>query len=602
AETLRKMLLSIIEDVRLILVRLADQLYQLRTAKTAPEQERRLIAVETREIYSPLANKLGVWQLKWELEDLSFRFLEPVTYKKIARLLKERREDREGYIDEVVGILQQEAAALKIAATVEGRPKHIFSIWRKMQRKELDFEHIFDVRAVRVLVDSVADCYAVLGAVHGRWSPVPGEFDDYIATPKENMYRSLHTAVVGPDKKTLEIQIRTHEMHAHAELGVAAHWKYKEGRTRGPSGSDAAFERKIRWVRGLLEPGDDSDSGGDFIDRFRTDLFEDRVYALTPGGDIMDLPLGATPLDFAYYVHTELGHRCRGAKVSGRIVPLTHHLTNGDKVEIITAKNGTPSRDWLIPQLGYLATPRARSKARSWFRRQDSQHSLEQGKQLLERELSRLGMAEEKVAVLARDLRIGSATDLYVALGSGDLTVADIAAAIQKRNKPTSTGEHELQLRKPTGKTDTSIQVEGVGGLMTTFGRCCHPVPPDAIAGYITQGRGVTIHRHTCSNFLRLADRHRERVLEVNWGGASPATYPVNVTIEAHDRKGLIKDISSLLAAEKTNIVGMQTKTDKNTLSAHFELTLEISGLDELSRIMLRIGNLPNIISVRRRT
>ena len=602
AETLRKMLLSIIEDVRLVLVRLADQLYRLRSVKNADDTLRRQLALETREIYAPLANKLGVWQLKWELEDLSFRFLEPDTYKKIAKQLKERRVDREDYIRDVVQTLQSEAGKLGISADVAGRPKHIFSIWKKMQRKKLDFEHIFDVRAVRVLVDSVADCYAILGAVHGRWPPVPGEFDDYIATPKENMYRSLHTAVVGPGKKTLEIQIRTREMHAHAELGVAAHWKYKEGKARALSGSDAAFERKIRWVRSLLEPTEEQESENDFMDRFKADLFEDRVYALTPGGDIIDLPLGATPLDFAYYVHTELGHRCRGAKIGGRIVPLTYKLLNGDQVQIITAKTGKPSRDWLIPQLGYLGSTRARAKVRSWFRRQDQHHNLEQGRNTLDKEIQRLGVNDLNISDLARDFRFGNSTDFYVAVGSGEIAVAEIARAIQKRTAPDVEQEHELQVRKPSVEKDSAIKVEGVGGLMTNFARCCRPVPPDPIAGYITQGRGVTIHRRHCANILRLADTYRERVLEVSWGGDSPNTYPVDITIEAHDRKGLIKDISSLLSAEKINIVGMTTKTDKKSMSANFDLTLETSGLEELSRIMLRISNLPNIVSVRRRT
>ncbi|MBT8136127.1 MAG: bifunctional (p)ppGpp synthetase/guanosine-3',5'-bis(diphosphate) 3'-pyrophosphohydrolase [Gammaproteobacteria bacterium] len=602
AEALRKMLLSIIEDVRLVLVLLANQLDRMRSAKQASDNERHRVAMETREIFAPLANKLGVWQLKWELEDLAFRFLEADTYKTIAKQLKERRVEREEFIREVVATLQQEAEKLGVVASVEGRPKHIYSIWKKMQRKQLDFNHIFDIRAVRVLVESVADCYAILGAVHGRWPPVPGEFDDYIATPKENLYRSLHTAVIGPGQKTLEIQIRTHEMHAHAELGVAAHWKYKEGKARELSGSDAAFERKIRWVRSLLEPGDSQDAADDFIERFRADLFEDRVYALTPGGDIIDLPQGSTPLDFAYYVHTELGHRCRGAKVSGRIVPLTYKLTNGDQLEIITAKTGNPSRDWLIPQLGYLGSSRARTKVRSWFRRQDQQHNIEQGRGLLERELQRLGVGDVNSEQLARQLRLGNSTELYVALGTGDITVTEIAQAVQQRVAPDNDDEPELQLRAPSKEKESSIRVEGVGGLMTSYARCCRPVPPDLIAGYITVGRGVTIHRRLCANFLRLADVHHDRVLEVSWGGDSPSTYPVDVTIEAHDRKGLVKDISSLLSAEKINIVGMNTRTDKKTMSASFELTLEISGLEELSRIMLRISNLPNIVSVRRRS
>ncbi|NND59195.1 MAG: bifunctional (p)ppGpp synthetase/guanosine-3',5'-bis(diphosphate) 3'-pyrophosphohydrolase [Gammaproteobacteria bacterium] len=597
-ETLRKMLLSIVEDVRLVLVLLANQLHRLRQAKSASDEQRRRIALETSEIYAPLANKLGVWQLKWEMEDLSFRFLEPDTYKKIAKLLAEKRVSREAYISTVLGELEAEVSKLGIKADIQGRPKHIYSIYKKMQRKGVGFEHIFDVRAVRVLVESVADCYAVLGAVHGRWPYIPGEFDDYIATPKGNFYRSLHTAVIGPGNKTLEIQIRTHEMHAHAELGVAAHWKYKEG-----GGSDAAFERKIRWVRSLLDPTE-ADSDDDFIERFRADLFEDRVYVLTPQGDILDLPYGSTPLDFAYHVHTELGHRCRGARVDGRIVPLTHKLTNGVQVEVITAKSGEPSRDWLIPQLGYLASTRARSKVRTWFRRQDQQQNRDQGQHLLERELSRLGLGNLDHGELSQEFSLSGPTDLYIAVGAGDITVADIAKRLQQRLTPDEeeVEGRELPVRKPTTGGPASIDVEGVGGLMTTFARCCKPVPPDAIAGYITLGRGVTIHRQHCANFLRLADRYRERVLEVSWAGEERAAYPVDIAVEAYDRRNLVKDISSLLSAEKINIVGMTTTTNKQDMTATFSLTVEIHSLEELSKLMLRIGNLPNIISVTRRS
>ncbi|MEM9057946.1 MAG: HD domain-containing protein, partial [Pseudomonadota bacterium] len=366
AEALRKMLIAIIEDVRLVLVRLAVQTQRLREARSASEDVRRRIALETQEIYAPLANKLGVWQLKWELEDLTFRFLEPATYRQVASWLQERRVDREAYIANVIELLKADLAAQNIQADIEGRPKHIYSIWKKMRRKQVDFNNVFDVRAVRILTDSVADCYAALGIVHGKWSYIPGEFDDYIATPKENLYRSLHTAVIGPESKALEVQIRTHEMHEHAELGVAAHWKYKEG-----AADDASFERKINWLRQILDPGDDEDSGIEFIDRVRSEIFEDRVYALTPGGDIIDLPRGATPLDFAYFVHTDLGHRCKGAKVGGRIVPLTYQIENGDQIDIIAGKTANPSRDWLVPSLGYLASTRARSKVRVWFRRQD---------------------------------------------------------------------------------------------------------------------------------------------------------------------------------------------------------------------------------------
>ncbi len=600
AETLRKMLFAIIEDVRLVLVRLADQLHKLRSVKNAPEDVRRQVAYETREIYAPLANKLGVWQLKWELEDLAFRFLEPDTYMRIAGWLKERRTDREAYIRRVIDSLQSALAEQGVEADIEGRPKHIYSIWRKMRRKQVDFEHVFDVRAVRILVDSVQDCYTALGLVHGTWPYIPGEFDDYIATPKDNGYSSLHTAVVGPEKKNLEIQIRTHEMHDNAELGVAAHWKYKEG-----GKSDASFEAKINWLRQILEPSAEGESEGDFIDRFKSEIFEDRVYALTPGGDILDLPAGSTPLDFAYYVHTDLGHRCRGARVGGRIVPLTYTLKNGDQVEVITARNGTPSRDWLIPQLGYLGSTRARAKARAWFRRQDAEHILEQGQALYDKEIQRLGVKAPHVSILCRDFGLSSASELYIALGGGDITVTDIAEAVQKRLAPPEPEPEPTPKPARTRKRDTrggsGIEIEGVGDLLTNLAQCCKPVPPDPIMGFITQGRGVSIHRQDCKNALRLKTEQRERVLQVNWSGEAPSTYPVDILIEAFDRQGLVKDISALLSAEKINILGINLTTNRRESTANLHMTVEITGLDELSRVLTRLGDLPNVTSVRRK-
>jgi len=599
ADGLRRMLVAIVEDVRLVLVRLAEQLYRLRNLKRAPVDEQRRCARETRAIYAPLASRLGIWQLKWELEDLAFRYLEPDTYKQIAQWLHERRADREAYIARVSRELREALERAGIRAQVMGRPKHMYSIWRKMLRKDVDFEHIFDVRALRVLVDTPAECYAALGVVHGMWTYIPGEFDDYIATPKDNSYQSLHTAVFGPEHRTLEIQIRTPQMHRHAELGVAAHWAYKEGR------SDAAASReRLAWLRQLLEPADDEESERDFLERMRSEVFEDRVYVLTPHGDVIDLPQGGTPLDFAYHVHTELGHRCRGARVNGRMVPLTYKLQNGEQVEIITAKRGEPSRDWLIPQLGYLASSRARGKVRHWFRRELQEHNIEQGRLMLERELQRLALHLPHINALAHELHRHSATDLYAAVGSGDVTLSDVASVVQRLSKPPAPIEPVLPVRRreARGRGRGVVEVDGVGDLLTSFAQCCKPLPPDAIAGYITQGRGVSIHRRDCANFVRLAEQQRERVLEVSWRSGVETTFPADLRIEAHDRRGLVKDVSTLLAAERINILAMETRTDRLTQSALITVTIEVEGLAALSRILHRLANLANVTSVRRVT
>ena len=600
AEALRRMLVAIVEDVRLVLVRLAEQLYRMRALKKAPVEEQRRCARETRAVYAPLASRLGIWQLKWELEDLAFRYLEPDTYKQIAQWLHERRADREAYIARVTSELRDALARAGIRAEVEGRPKHIYSIWRKMLRKDVDFEHIFDVRGVRVLVATPAECYGALGVVHGMWPYIPGEFDDYIATPKDNHYQSLHTAVFGPEHRTLEIQIRTPQMHRDAELGVAAHWAYKEGR------HDVATSReRLAWLRQLLESGDDDESERDFLDRVRSEVLEDRVYVLTPHGDVVDLPQGATPLDFAYHVHTELGHRCRGVRVNGRMVPLTYKLQNGEQVEIIAAKRGEPSRDWLIPQLGYLASSRARAKVRHWFRREQQEHNVQHGQLMLERELHRLGMHLSHVNALAHELRLHSATDLHAAIGSGDVTLSEVAAAIQKLSTPPAPAAPSLPVRRRETRSRGrgAVEVDGVGDLMTTFAQCCKPLPPDPIAGYITQGRGVSIHRRDCANFVRLVERQRERVLEVSWrGDIEQSFFPADLRIEAHDRRGLVKDVSTLLAAEHVNILAMETRTDRLTQSALITATVEVEGLAALSRILHRLASLPNVTSVRRVT
>jgi GTP pyrophosphokinase len=597
AEALRKMLLAIVTDPRLVLIKLADQLHRLRECKDAPEAEREQVAYETREVYAPLANRLGVWQLKWELEDLSFRYLDPENYKRVAGWLAAKRVDRERHIETVIATLKTELAKAEISAEIAGRPKHIYSIWRKMQRKGLSFDQLYDIRAVRVLVDTIADCYAALGVVHGLWPYIPGEFDDYIATPKDNLYRSLHTAVIGPGKLPLEIQIRTREMHEHAELGVAAHWKYKEG-----GKTTAAYEQKIVWLRQLLEPGDrDVESEGDFLERVRSELFEDRVYALSPRGEVIDLPRGATPLDYAYHLHTDLGHRCRGAKVNGRMVPLNQPLQNGDQVEIVTGKQLNPSRDWLVPSLGYLVSPRNRSKVRAWFRKLDEEQNRAQGKHILERELQRLAIHSVTLPELIGEFNLQNADQLYLAIGEGEINVAQIIGAIQRREKPQELPSPVPRKAVPVTKDAHGITIEGVGDLLSHFARCCGPVPPEPIGGYITLGRGVSIHRLECANLKRLESAHPERVINVEWGASADQAFPVDVNVRAFDRRGLLRDISAVLADMKINIQALNTVTQEGDGIADMNLKITVHDLSELSRVLARIQTLPNILSARRR-
>jgi GTP pyrophosphokinase len=594
SEALRKMLLAVVSDVRLVLVRIAEQLYRLRRAKNASSEQQRAIAIETREIYAALANRLGVWQLKWELEDLAFRYLDPDTYADIARALKEKRGERESFLRIVQATLQAELEKQGIRAEISGRAKHIYSIWRKMQRKDSGLDALYDIRAVRVLVSDVKDCYAALGCVHNLWSYLPGEFDDYIANPKDNDYRSLHTAVVGPEGKTVEVQIRSHEMHRQAELGVAAHWRYKEG-----GGSPAAFDQKIRFLRQLLDPSGD---GEDLLAQIRDDVFEDRVYGISPKGDVVELPAQATPLDFAYHVHTQVGHRCRGAKVNGRIVPLTYHVQNGDKIEIITGSQAQPSRDWLSAKLGYLASSRNRAKVRNWFRHQDRDQHQRQGREVLDRELSRLNVRDVATDDIARQLKHKNTDALCVALGAGDLTSAAIATALQNL-RGTSLPEKIRPRRGPKrkDKPSDSVAVSGVGDLLSNFARCCRPVPPEPIVGYITQGRGVSIHRQDCGNFLGLNQRSPERIIEVGWGQSDTATYPVDLTLRAHDRSGLIRDISTVLADEDANVTDLSSHTDKKTMQTVMDISIEIRDLPTLSTAISRLEQLSNVVSVNRK-
>jgi GTP pyrophosphokinase len=594
SEALRKMLLAVVSDARLVLVRIAEQLCRLRGARDAARDEQRRMALETREIYAALANRLGVWQLKWELEDLAFRYLEPETYMEIAAALREKRAERLEFIDEVKSTLQAELEKQGIKAEISGRPKHIYSIWRKMQRKDRGLEDLYDIRAVRILVDTVKDCYAALGAVHNLWAYLPGEFDDYIANPKDNDYQSLHTAVVGPAGKTVEVQIRSHDMHRQAELGVAAHWRYKEGRA-----TPAAFDQKIRILRQLLEPTEDDE---DLLAQIRDDVFEDRVYAISPKGDVVELPAGATPLDFAYHVHTQVGHRCRGAKVNGRIVPLTYEVRNGDKIEIITGSQPQPSRDWVNPRLGYLASARNRAKVRNWFRHQDRDQHQRQGREILDRELARLNVRDVATDDIAKQLKHKNTDSLCVALGAGDLTSAAVATALQNlrgTELPQQTQPRKHPKRRST-QSDT-VAVSGVGDLMCNFARCCRPVPPEPIAGYITQGRGVSIHRQDCGNFLGLNLRHPERIIEVAWGRSDTATYTVDLTLRAHDRTGLLRDISTVLADENASVVDLASHTDKKSMQTVMNISIEIKDLPTLSTAMTRLEQLPNVITVTRK-
>jgi GTP pyrophosphokinase len=598
AESLRKLLLAMAEDVRVVLIKLADRLHNMRTLKHLDEDRRRRIARETLDIYAPLANRLGIWQIKWELEDLSLRYLEPDVYKELATQLDEKRTNREDYIKRVIERLTTEMKQAGIEAVVSGRPKHIYSIWRKMQRKRLDFDQIFDMRAVRILVKEERDCYAALGVVHGLWRHVAGEFDDYIANPKENLYRSLHTAVIGPEGRTLEVQIRTEEMHRHAELGVAAHWRYKEG-----GSFDPGYEEKIAWLRQLLEWRDEESTAKDFVDRFKSEAFQERVYVLTPQGRIIDLPQGSTPLDFAYAVHTEIGHRCRGAKVNGRIVPLTYHLQNGEQVEVLTTKQGTPSRDWMNPHQGYLKTSRARSRVRQWFKRQDVEHNISAGRSLLDRELHRLGITGLPVEKLAGWFKHKQVDDLLVALGRGDINTSQLANAVNElvpRPEPATAEKARVKTRKQPSVPE-GFRILGVGNLLTSTARCCHPVPNDPIVGYITRGRGVTIHRRDCSNILRMEGEDLKRLIEVEWGVPSEAGYTVELFVQAYDRSGLLRDITAVLANEKINLTGVNTLTDKHDGIARMNLSMEIANISQLSRVLTQIGQLPNVVEARRK-
>ncbi len=595
AERLRRMILALGEDVRAVLIRLAYRTCRLRMIGAEAREVRQRIARETLELYAPLANRLGVSRLKWEMEDLAFRYLEPQTYKQIATGLAERRAERERYVAEFIDTLEQALAADGVAnAEVYGRPKHIYSIWRKMQRKHVDLEELFDVHAVRVLVDEVRDCYAALGTVHSRWSHVPKEFDDYIANPKDNGYQSLHTAVFGPRGKPVEIQIRTRRMNEHAERGVAAHWLYKEGSSEGQR-----LQQSINALRSLLESG----GGGDGLrESFGRELFADRVFVFTPRGDVMDLPQGATALDFAFNVHTDVGHRCRGAKVNGRIVPLTYQLRNGDHVEVLTTREPQPSRDWLNRDLGYLNTSRARAKVRAWFNQQDHSQHVEEGRHLLERELKRLDARDVPVEKLTSDLGFARQVDLYAALGRNDLPSSRIAAAIQNLTRPRPSDIGPIRRTLPGAEQADAIEVEGVGNLLTETANCCKPLPGDAVIGFITRGRGIKVHRRDCHNILNLGDGDRDRLIEVDWGGAARSRWNVDITVQAFQRQDLLRDATNVLAEDGIDVIRADLDQSVEPPDARIEMTVQIQDLAQLNRALQRLVQLPNVLDAYRRS
>ncbi|RDZ26948.1 RelA/SpoT family protein [Lysobacter silvisoli] len=599
-EGLRRLLLAIVRDLRVVPILLARQLARMRHAEALPPPARRELAALTRDIQAPLANRLGIWQLKWELEDLAFRHLEPQTYQKIARLLDEKRGDRERYIEQVKRTLRTalDAAGLQ-GAEVAGRPKHIYSIWKKMQRKDVPIGELYDLRAVRVMVADLAACYAALGVVHAQWTPIPSEFDDYIARPKRNDYRSLHTAVVGPEGKTLEVQIRTHEMHRQAELGVAAHWKYKEA---GSQAADASFDRKIAWMRKLLDAHNEGRDGGDatLAGELDTELVEDRVYVLTPKGEVIDLPAGATPLDFAYHVHTEVGHRCRGAKVDGRIVPLDHKLRSGDRVEILTAKTGEPRRDWLVAANGFLASGRSRDKVRAWFHKLDRARNEQAGRELLDKELRRLGLLGAELAPARERFNLANDGDLYVQVALGDLGPHQVGRALLEHERAaaapppaaSTTTLAPVPRKRPTKSTD--FTVEGVGNLLVQLARCCQPLPGEPIVGYLTRGRGVSVHRPGCASFERLAAAQPQRVLPVEWGRKGSG-YETDIEVLALDRKWLLKEVTNLIAQNNAHVVSIRSDIERNGARVRLRLRLRVADYGQLSTLLGKLASLPGV-------
>lgn len=589
-EQLRKMLLAIAEDVRVVLIKLADRVVQLRALTQAEEAVRRAAGEETLALFAPLANRLGVAEFKWELEDLSFRFTEPELYRSVAALLDEKRNDREAYIGRVLETLHGALAAIGVEATIQGRPKHLYSIFRKMHGKNLAFEQLFDIRAVRVIVRDVRECYAALGVVHDLWTPVAGEFDDYIASPKANHYRSLHTAVIGPEGRTLEVQIRTEEMHRQSEHGVAAHWRYKEGRR-----ADQKFDAKIAWLRQVLAWKADVLGDGDGARGATGGLFEDAIYVLTPQGRVVDLPAGSTPIDFAYHVHTDLGHRCRGARVDGQMVPLTTRLANAQRVEIVSAKQGGPSRDWLSG--GYLASPRALAKVRQWFRHEEFEVDVAGGRAALEKELTKLGATSFAHDRIAAACGFARTDEFFAALGRGEVTARQVEIAV-RGEAPSAPPPPITVVPAPASRASSGVLVLGVNNIATLIAKCCKPVPPDPIIGFITRARGVMVHRADCPNVTGLEGEQRERLLPADWGKTGDAPFSADIEVVSLDRQGLLRDISEAVARERINVTAV------NTLSrgahAYMRFTLQVDSADAIQRVLRQVRDVPGVDQARR--
>ncbi|WP_017345500.1 GTP diphosphokinase [Pantoea sp. A4] len=610
-DNVRRMLLAMVEDFRCVVIKLAERIANLREMKDAPEDERVLAAKESTNIYAPLANRLGIGQLKWELEDYCFRYLHPDEYKRIAKLLHERRIDREQYIDDFVGNLRKEMGKEGVRAEVYGRPKHIYSIWRKMQKKSLAFDELFDVRAVRIVAERLQDCYGALGIVHTLYRHLPSEFDDYVANPKPNGYQSIHTVVLGPKGKTVEIQIRTRQMHEDAELGVAAHWKYKEGPGTGNSRGAAGHEERIAWLRKLITWQEEMSDSGEMLEEVRSQVFDDRVYVFTPKGDVVDLPAGSTPLDFAYHIHSDIGHRCIGAKISGRIVPFTYQLQMGDQIEVITQKQPNPSRDWLNPNLGYITTSRGRSKIHAWFRKQDRDKNILAGRQIFDNELNQLDISQrEAEKVLLPRYNVSSLEELLAMIGGGDVRLNQMVNFLQgKLNKPSAEEEDREALRQltqksfapqPSRKESGRVVVEGVGNLMHHIARCCQPIPGDDIVGFITHGRGISIHRADCDQLSELIAHAPERIVDAVWGESYSSGYSLVVRVTANDRSGLLRDITTILANEKVNVLGVSSRSDTKKQLATIDMDIEIYNQQVLGRVLSRLNQVPDIIDARR--
>lgn len=600
-DNLRRMLMAMVEDVRAVVIKLAERVAYLREIKNNSEEVKVLAAREIADVYAPLANRLGIGQLKWELEDISFRYLHPTTYKKIASLLDQRRLEREEYIEQFVAQLSQGLNGEGISAQVYGRPKHIYSIWKKMDNKNIPFEQLYDVRAIRVVVDKIQDCYGALGTLHSLWHHVPSEFSDYVANPKPNGYQSIHSIVVGPEGRTVEVQIRTAQMHEDAEMGVAAHWRYKEG---VGATKDTSFEGKIEWLRKILAWQDDVKDSGNLAEEIRSQVFDDRIYVYTPTGEVIDMPKGCTPLDFAYYIHSQVGHRCIGAKINNRIVPFTYKLETGEQVEILTAKEANPKRDWLNPRLGYVYSSRSRSKIQHFFKQLDRDKNLAAGKEMLEAELSNIGLKLSDAQQAVGKYNTKNLDDIIAGVGCGDIRINALVNYLQSLHQPQEPTVAP-PIAKPTPTPSSSgkgdVVVEGVGNLLTYMAKCCQPVAGNSIDGFISQGKGIAIHRSDCEQLKELLSRHPERNVEVNWGTDSSSSYTIDLTLYANDRTGLVRDLTNIIANEKVNLLGMNTKTNPKNQIAELGLTLEVESQSILSRLTKKLAGIEGVYEIKRR-